>query len=97
MKRFSFLVLALVLLSYSLASAQTGNKRWALIIGIGKYPEAAGVENFNYVENDIQGMETLFREKFAVPAENITVIKDEHVTKEGVKNAIADMAGRVSE
>lgn len=97
MKKISFLVLALLLFVSSLAGAQTGNKRWALIIGIGKYPEAAGVENFNYVENDINGMETLFREKFSVPVENITVIKDEGVTKDGVKKAIADMSGKISE
>jgi hypothetical protein len=97
MRKFSFLLLTLLLFVSSIASAQTGNKRWALIIGIGKYPEAAGVENFNYVENDITGMETLFREKFAVPAENITVVREEQVTKDGVKKAIADMAGRVSD
>jgi len=97
MKKIAFLVLALLLFVSSLAGAQAGNKRWALIIGIGKYPEDAGVENFNYVENDIQGMETLFREKFAVPGENITVIKNEQVTKDGVKKAITDMAGKISE
>jgi hypothetical protein len=97
MKKISFLVLALLLFVSSLAGAQTGNKRWGLIIGIGKYPEAAGVENFNYVENDINGMETLFREKFSVPVENIIVLKDEQVTKDGVKKAIADMSGKISE
>ena len=32
-------------------------------------------------------METLFREKFSVPAENITIVKDEQVTKDGVKKS----------
>ena len=55
MKKISFLVLALLLFASSLASSQTGNKRWGLIIGIGKYPEAAGVENYNYVEKRYKG------------------------------------------
>jgi hypothetical protein len=97
MKKISLSLLVLLLLISSVVNAENDSKKWGLIIGIGKYPEAAGVENFICTDNDVDGIQKMFTEKWSVPSENIVILKNEQGTQENIKKAIADMSAKVND
>lgn len=68
--------------------------RWALIIGINKYP-FLGDADLDGSVNDALGYKAVLLERFAFAAEQVTVLLDEAATRDAILRALDDLVARV--
>jgi len=80
---FLFFFAALLLAGQTPASAQSGRK-FALLIGIGGYPQEGGWAKIN-AANDIAVISDALRRR-GLPDENIFILKEEQATRAGILN-----------
>src|SRR5580704_9122841 len=67
-----------------------GPTKRALLVGINRYRNASdgGLKNLQGCLNDVADMRDLLVRKFAFPAENITILRDNAATRDGILQAI---------
>jgi len=65
---------------------------WALIIGINKYPHLKAEYQLGYAVADAEALANLLENKFGYPRSNITILKDEQATRNGILQAFASLA-----
>ncbi len=70
--------------------------RHALLIGIDRYPQIPGHDLKGCV-NDMELMRSLLADNFGFPAASIRTLRDEEATQEGIRGALAELAGKVGE
>lgn len=70
--------------------------RWALLIGINKYPFLGDVDLDGGV-NDAQGYKAVLQERFDFPEENITLLLDEAATHDAILSAFDRLIAVVQE
>jgi hypothetical protein len=77
----------------------TGTKnnlnRWALLIGINKYPNFTARYQLDGCVNDVELMNGILRENFGFHAANITPLRDEEATRDGILTAMDALIDRV--
>lgn len=71
--------------------------RWALIVGIDKYPLFAPHGQLEGCVRDAREMARVLREKFGFTESRTTLLLDDQATHDGILNALKDLAGRVRE
>lgn len=75
-------------------TGSAGNK-WALLIGINRYANLAPQYQLGGCVNDVGLIHSLLKDKFQFPGGNITVLRNEEATQEGIRRALDSLAGRV--
>ena len=68
---------------------------FALLIGVGKYPNLSPAERLDGTSNDIKIVKDLLLGRFKFPEENVKTLLDEEATGEAIRQAIDDLAKRV--
>jgi hypothetical protein len=72
-------------------------KRWALLIGIDRYPRLAGHYQLAGCVNDVRALSQVLVERHGFPAGNVRELLDEAATREGILQALEDLVTRVGE
>jgi hypothetical protein len=75
-------------------TGSAGNK-WALLIGINRYAKLPQEYQLSGCVNDVGVIHSLLQDKFKFPSDNITVLRNEEATQEGIRIALESLAGRV--
>ena len=75
-------------------TTSTQNK-WALLMGIDKY-ETPGIPQLEGCVSDVDLMAGILRDNFGFPISNITVLRDEQATRDGILGAMNALASRIS-
>jgi Caspase domain. len=86
MKRFLFIILLLASIS------MTAQNRYALLIGIGDYPQDSGWNKI-HGDNDVSIIKTLLLQQGFVE-DNIMVLKNAEATKSGILSAMDQLRGK---
>lgn len=74
----------------------TQPNKWALLIGINKYPLLAPYYQLSGCVNDVELMADILQHSFGFPAKQITLLKDEQATRDGIlaaMNQLVEQAG----
>lgn len=71
---------------------QNGKKKWALLIGINKYPNLASRCQLSGCVNDVMLMSNILQENFGFSKENITLLKDEQASQKSILGAMENLA-----
>ena len=69
--------------------------KWALLIGINRYPMFAPRGQLRGSVNDVQLMRQVLVESFDFPEEHITLLADEQATREGILAAMKELIEQV--
>ncbi len=79
--------------------AETTKKRnkWALLIGVNKYQKLPTEKQLNGCVNDVELMADTLQRTFGVPTSNITLLRDEDATRDGILKAFDTLADRVGQ
>lgn len=80
-----------------MASYINESKRQALLIGINKYPNLGSRYDLNGCINDVELMALTLRESFGFSEGDITILKDEQATREGILAALDRVLETASE
>ncbi|MCE8423945.1 MAG: caspase family protein, partial [Candidatus Methanoperedens sp.] len=75
----------------------TNQNKYALLIGINKYSNLPPQYQLNGCINDIEMMASILEENFGFPESNITMLRDEEATREGILEAFWALTGRIAE
>ena len=67
----------------------TDGQKWALLVGINKYPNLPKQYWLQCACNDAVDLKTLLTEKYAFPEDHITLLRDSEATKKGINSALA--------
>lgn len=81
-------VCAIVLYMLMYLSVAAG-ERWAIVVGIGEYPNGAGWRKING-DNDI-GIIMPMLCRFGFPSSHINILQNEEATKQNIKNAVMEL------
>jgi hypothetical protein len=73
----------------------TNRTKWALLIGVNKYPKLPPDKQLDGCVNDVEVMAGLLQSHFGFPPGNITVIRDEQAHREGILTALDAFTSRV--
>ena len=73
------------------------SNRWALLIGVNKYPKLASRYQLNGCVNDVELMAGILENNFGFPHDQIAVLKDEQATRQGILQAMDDLVEKVAE
>jgi formylglycine-generating enzyme required for sulfatase activity len=65
---------------------------WALLIGINDYPNLPPQYQLDYATADAEALAKLLQTKFGFPRENITLLTNERATRQGILDALAELA-----
>lgn len=76
---------------------QTEQKKHALVIGINAYPNFTKFEQLKGCVNDARLMESVLKDRFGFPAENIDVLTDAAATRDGILSAMEALLERVGQ
>ena len=89
-------LLSLFLFAYGLAvtTEDIYDNSWALIIGIDKYQN---VPNLSYAVKDAESINEILVNTFAFPKENITILKNEHATKQNILKSFSDITKKAQD
>ena len=71
------------------------HNKWALLIGINKYPKLSKWYQLNGCVNDVELMESILRQQFGFPQDHITLLRDEEATRHGILKAMNQLVERV--
>ena len=69
--------------------------RWALLIGIDRYPNFPEQAQLAGCVNDVDAMAGLLTDRFSFPADHVERLVDAAATQGGIRTAMADLIGRV--
>ncbi len=72
-------------------------ERWALLIGIDRYPRLAESYQLAGCVNDVRALSQVLVERHGFPAGNVRELLDEAATREGILQALEDLVTRVGE
>jgi uncharacterized caspase-like protein len=72
-------------------------RRWALLIGIDRYPQLAERYQLAGGVNDVRALSQVLVERHGFPAENVIQLLDEAATRDGILEALEDLVQRVGE
>jgi hypothetical protein len=72
------------------------HSKWALLVGIDKYPLLAPRGQLAGCVNDVRLLSSLLL-KFGFPKENICHLENERATRDDILNALRELAGKISE
>ena len=56
------------------------NRRWAVLIGVGRYPKASGIAPLNFPASDIEKMKQMLLQYGGFSAENVIELLDDKAT-----------------
>ncbi|MCX6033044.1 MAG: caspase family protein [Chloroflexi bacterium] len=73
----------------------TNRNKWALLIGVNKYPKLPPDKQLDGCVNDVEVMAGLLQSHFGFPSGNITVMRDEEAHREGILTALDAFTSRV--
>ena len=79
-----------------MTATSTGPNKWALLIGINKYPHLPPDKQLNGCVNDAEVMANILQTKFGFPAAGITRLLDEQATYDGILGAMDALVARVA-
>lgn len=80
----------------SMAPSPNNNKH-ALVIGIDKYPQLGARYDLKGCVNDAQLMASVLKDTFSFPEGNITRLLDEQATRQGILQAMKQLADRLAD
>ena len=72
------------------------NHKWALLIGINKYPNFAEKAQLSGCVNDVKLINKVLQENFSFAEKNITCLLDEQATRQGILTALQELIDRVN-
>ncbi|MBD2452334.1 caspase family protein [Nostoc sp. FACHB-152] len=75
----------------------TKNDKWALLIGINKYPRLDARYQLSGCVNDVQLINKVLQENFSFPEKNITLLLDEEATRQGILKALQELIYHVNQ
>ena len=73
-----------------------GTNKWALLIGINKYAKLAARYQLNGCVNDVKLMAGILQSNFSFPEDNITLLRDEEASHDGILAAIDGLVDRIA-
>jgi hypothetical protein len=71
--------------------------KWALLVGINRYPMFAPRGQLSGCVNDVQVMRQALIESFQFPEDHITLLTDEQATRAGILAAMKELVARVGD
>jgi hypothetical protein len=77
--------------------ASDDRPKWALLIGINRYPNFAPRGQLTGCVNDVEVMKQVLVNSFNFPENHIAVLKDEQASQEGIRGAMRDLVQRVGQ
>lgn len=77
--------------------APRARSRWALLVGINRYPWFAPRGQLRGCVNDVQVMRQILVESFDFPEDHITLLTDSLANREGILTAMRELVARVGE
>jgi hypothetical protein len=66
-------------------------RKWALLIGINKYPKLSARSQLAGCVNDVKLMSSILQGKFGFPKENITLLEDEQASQQSILEAMENL------
>jgi formylglycine-generating enzyme len=66
--------------------------KWALLIGINKYPNLPVKYQLQYAENDVKELKKVLLEQYQFPESNIITLINEQATYQGIKEKFAQLS-----
>ncbi|MUG92858.1 hypothetical protein F7734_10510 [Scytonema sp. UIC 10036] len=72
------------------------NHKWALLIGINKYPKLPEHKQLRGCENDVKLINKVLQENFSFPENQITRLFDEEATRQNILKALQELVDRVN-
>jgi caspase domain-containing protein len=78
-------------------SASDDRDKWALLIGINRYPMFAPRGQLSGCVNDVQVMRQVLVESFKFPEDHVKLLADEQATREGILMAMKELVALVGE
>ncbi|MHC0067045.1 caspase family protein [Nostoc sp. UIC 10890] len=72
------------------------NNKWALLIGINKYPNLPPHRQLSGCVNDVKLINKVLEENFSFAEKNITCLLDEQATRQGILTALQELIDRVN-
>ncbi|MEI2583872.1 caspase family protein [Scytonema sp. PRP1] len=72
------------------------NNKWALLIGINKYPNLPPNRQLDGCVNDVKLINKVLQENFSFPEKNITRLLDEQATRQGILTALQELVNRIN-
>jgi len=68
--------------------------KWALLIGINKYPNLPVQYQLHYAENDVKELKKVLLEQYQFPESNITTLVNEQATYNGIREKFAQLSDK---
>jgi sulfatase modifying factor 1 len=68
--------------------------KWALLIGINKYPNLTAAYQLNYAENDVNEMKKVLMEQYQYLESNIITLINEQATYQGIRDKFIQLSDR---
>jgi uncharacterized caspase-like protein len=81
----------------AVVNTTNNHNKWALLIGINKYPKLPIRYQLAGCLNDVEIMADTLQRTFGIPTENITLLRDEEATRDGILNALNALIDRVGQ
>ena len=78
-----------------MSSGTDDRQKWALLIGIDRYPKFAPRGQLTGCINDVEVMRQVLTGSFHFPESQVALLTDEQATREGILGALKDLAQRV--
>jgi Caspase domain len=72
------------------------NNKWALLIGINKYPKLPAHRQLSGCVNDVKLINKILQENFSFPENQITQLLDEEATRQNILTALQELVDRVN-
>jgi hypothetical protein len=71
--------------------------KWALLIGVNRYPKLSSRYQLNGCVNDVELMAGILENNFGFPHDQIAVLKDEQATRQDILQAMDDLVEKVAD
>ena len=73
----------------------TVGQQWALLIGVGQYPEGSGIGQLSSPRGDVERMSELLKQFAGFSKENIVTLTDEKATYREVNRTLQELRGKI--
>jgi hypothetical protein len=80
-----------------MTSSPDDRQKWALLIGINRYPNFAPRGQLSGCVNDIQVMRQVLEQSFNFPESHVVSLKDEQATRAGILTAMNELVARIGQ
>ncbi len=78
-----------------MTSSPDDRQKWALLIGINRYPNFAPRGQLSGCINDIEVIRQVLERSFNFPGDHVVSLKDEQATREGILTAMKELVARI--